>query len=236
MQLMNEHIDRVCAESEVWNDLLRLDGADILELGCGAADLTRQIATSGTGCRVTAMEVDEIQHAKNLQITDLPNVRFVAGGAEAIPAEDDSVDIVLMFKSLHHVPLAQLDRAMDEIRRVLRPGGHAYISEPIFAGDFNDILRQFHDEEAVRKAAFATVKRAVEDGRFTLVTERFFLSPMHFADFAAFEAKVIGATHSQHQLSSAVYASVRRDFHRAMGEDGAHFLMPMRVDLLKVVK
>ena len=236
MQLMNEHIDRVCAESEVWNDLLRLDGADILELGCGAAELTRQIAASEADCRVTAMEVDEIQHAKNLQITDLPNVRFVAGGAEAIPVKDDSVDIVLMFKSLHHVPLEQLDRAMDEIRRVLRPGGHAYISEPVFAGDFNDILRQFHDEKVVRKAAFAAVKRAVECGRFTLVTERFFLSPMHFADFAAFEAKVIGVTHSQHQLSEDVYASVRRDFQRAMKADGAHFLMPMRVDLLKVVK
>ncbi len=182
------------------------------------------------------MEVDAIQHARNLQITDLPNVRFVVGGAEAIPAEDDSFDIVLMFKSLHHVPLVQLDRAMDEIRRVLRPGGYAYISEPVFAGDFNDILRQFHDEEQVRKAAFAAVKRAVEDGRFTLVTERFFLSPMHFADFAAFEAKVIGVTHSQHQLSAAVYASVRCDFHKAMREDGAHFLMPMRVDLLTSVK
>ena len=235
MRLMDEHIDRICAEHEIWNELLCLDKANILELGCGTADLTRQIAGSGKACKVTAMEVDAIQHAKNLQIADVPNVRFVFGGAEAIPAADDSFDVVLMFKSLHHVPMEHLDRAMSEIGRVLKPNGRAYISEPIFTGDFNEILRQFHDEEAVRCAAFAAIKHAVADGRFTLLAERFFLSPMYFVDFAAFEAKVIGVSHAQHQLSEAVYASVRQDFNKAMREDGAHFLMPMRVDLLKAV-
>jgi len=236
MQLQHEHIDRVCDESEIWSALLKLDGADILELGCGAAELTRLVATSAGDCRVTAMEVDEIQHAKNLQITDLPNVRFVAGGAEAIPANDATFDLVLMFKSLHHVPQDNMDTAMNEIRRVLKPAGRAYISEPVFAGDFNDILRQFHNEEQVRKAAFAAVKSAVEDGRFTLVDEVFFLSPMHFIDFAEFEEKVIGVSHSQHQLSAAVYESVRHDFNMVMTDDGAQFLMPMRVDVLEVVK
>jgi len=236
MQLQHEHIDRLCAEREIWSELLSLKGTDILELGCGAAELTRQVVASGTDCRVTAMEVDEIQHAKNLQITDLPNVRFVAGGAEAIPADDASFDVVLMFKSLHHVPVDKMDVAMHEIRRVLRPGGYAYISEPIFAGDFNDILRQFHDEELVRKAAFEAVENTVEDGRFILVDELFFLTPVHFKDFTEFEEKVIGVSHSQHQLSAAVYESVRHDFNRAMSDDGAQFLMPMRVDVLEVVK
>jgi len=236
MQLQREHIDRVCAESEIWNELLTLNDTDILELGCGTAELTRQIAASGIDCRVTAMEVDEIQHARNLQATDLPNVRFVAGGAEAIPADDASFDIVLMFKSLHHVPPDSMDTALDEIRRVLKHGGHAYISEPIFAGDFNDILCLFHNEEQVRKAAFAAVKHAVDDDRFTLADEVFFLSPMHFIDFAEFEDKVIGVSHTRHQLTDAVYESVKQSFNMAMTKDGAHFLMPMRVDLLEVVK
>ena len=41
--------------------------------------------------------------------------------------------------------------------RVLRPCGLVYISEPIYAGNFNDILRLFHDEQAVRLAAPAAV-------------------------------------------------------------------------------
>jgi len=233
LKIRQENIRTVCDECEVWEHMLALDHADILELGCGTAELTRQIAMAGTDRRITAMEVDTIQHARNLQVTDLPNVRFVSGGAEAIPADDASYNIVLMFKSLHHVPPASMDTALDEIRRVLKPDGVAYISEPIFAGDFNDILCLFHDEEQVRKAAFMVVKKAVDDGKFHLVDEVFFLAPMHFADFSIFEQKVIGVTHSNHQLSNDVYRQAQKAFAAKMTDDGAHFLQPMRVDVLE---
>jgi len=234
MQIQCEPIERVCAEQEVWEQQLDLNQTDILELGCGTAALTRKIAESSSSCRVTAMEVDAIQHAKNMQITDLKNVHFVAGSAEAIASEDNAYDVVLMFKSLHHVPLDRMDAALNEIRRVLRAEGRAYISEPIFAGDFNAILRLFHNEEIVRKAAFSAVKKAVDDGRFTLVDEVFFLSPMRFANFPEFEQLVIAVTHSQHRLSNELFQEVKQAFENKMSDDGANFLMPMRVDILEV--
>lgn len=100
------------------------------------------------------MEVDVIAHRKNLQITDLPNVTFGLAGAQDIPLDDETADIVLMFKSLHHVPVELMETSLREIRRVLKPAGLAYISEPIFACDFNEILRLFHNEQEVREAAF----------------------------------------------------------------------------------
>jgi len=235
MRIGQKNIHDVCEESRIWESKLQLDHANILELGCGTADLTRKIAMAGTGRCITALEVDEIQHAKNMQVDDLPNVRFVAGGAEDIPAADHSYDIVFMFKSLHHVPINCMDKALDEIRRVLKPGGRAYISEPIFAGDFNDILSLFHDEEQVRKAAFAAVKKAVDDERFALIDEVFFLTPMHFSDFSEFKQKVIGVTHSHHQLSDAIYRQVKQAFSAKMTDDGAYFHMQVRVDLLEAL-
>ena len=232
MRIREENIHTICDESNIWERLLTLDDADILELGCGTAELTRKIATAGANRRITAMEVDEIQHEKNLQVDDLPNVHFVVGAAEDIPAENNAYDIVLMFKSLHHVPPASMDMALDEIRRVLKADGRVYISEPVFSGDFNDILRLFHDEEQVRQAAFAAVKKAVDDERFTLIDEVFFFASICFADFSEFEQKVIGVTHSHHQLSDDVYRQVRQAFSAKMTDDGAHFLQPMRVDVL----
>lgn len=233
MKIAVEQVEVNCPEAEIYDRLLALDGKHILELGCGSAEITRNIASAGTGRKIAALEVDEIAHGKNLQIADLPNVSFDLAGAQDIPLEDETVDVVLMFKSLHHVPVHLMDDAMREINRVLKPGGVAYISEPVFAGAFNEILRLFHDESQVREAAFNTVKKAVDEGLFELVEETFFNSPMKFESFADFENKVLKATHTQHNLDDQVYSLVKERFEQHVGEDGAHFLMPIRVDLLQ---
>jgi len=233
MKIAEQQIEINCPEAEIYNRLLSLDGKHILELGCGSAEITRNIATSGSNRKITALEVDRIAHEKNLQITDLPNVTFVLSGAQDVPLEDESVDVVFMFKSLHHVPLELMQPAMHEIRRVLKTGGLAYISEPVFAGDFNEVLRLFHDEQRVREAAFETVKKAVDEGLFRLVEETFFNSPMRFENFAEFENNTIKATHTEHDLDETLYELVKKRFEQHIGDDGAHFLMPIRVDLLQ---
>lgn len=233
MQIATTDTFPVHPEPELLERLLPLDGARILELGCGRAALTRLVATSGRDRQVLALEVDEVQHAQNLGIADLANVRFALGGAEAIPAPDASADVVLMFKSLHHVPPGHMGTAMREIRRVLRPGGLAYVSEPVFAGEFMEVLRIFHDESRVRALAFDAVRAAVDAGTLELVQQVFFGAPVKFADFAEFERMVIGATHTRHDLSAEQRLRVRERFERSQGPDGARFVQPMRVDLLR---
>jgi len=233
MKIAAEQIEVNCPETEIIHRLLALDNKHILELGCGSAEITRDIATSGANRQITAYEVDEIAHEKNLQITDLPNVTFGLAGAQEIPLDDESVDVVFMFKSLHHVPLELMDQSIREVRRVLKPGGLAYISEAVFAGEFNEILRLFHDEEKVREAAFSTVKQAVDEGFLNLVEETFFNSPMKFESFTDFENKVLKVTHTDHALDENVYKLVKQRFEHHLSEDGAHFLMPIRVDLLQ---
>ncbi len=225
--------DKIYNEHAFFEQLLSLDGKNILELGCGNADITRMIATSGTNRNLIATEVDEVQHNHNLQISDLPNVSFMFAGSESIPLEDNSIDVVIMLKSLHHVPVELMDTALVETHRVLKPGGLAYISEPVFEGDFNDILRLFHNEEAVRKSAFEALERAVSSENFILEDEIFFDTQLAFSNFDEFEQNVIKVTHTDHSLSSELYQQVKDKFMLSMGDDGASFLISIRVDLLK---
>lgn len=233
MHIQQPSVDGIVNEAEIYHQLLPLEGASIIELGCGPAIHTRAIAENGKPAHILACEVDTVQHEKNLAIDDLPGVTFAHAGAENIPAEDGSADIVMMFKSLHHVPQEEMDNALQEIHRVLKPGGLAYISEPIYAGEFNEVLRMFHDEKTVREAAFATVKKAVEGGVMELAGQHFFNTPNHFDDFADFERKIIGATHTDHRLSPELRQSVKEKFEDHMGPEGAKFVMPIRVDLLR---
>ena len=213
--------------------LLPFEGAEVLELGCGRARWTRTMAEQLPLKSVVATEVDSVQHEKNLKITDLPNVSFRYGGAESIELPDSSVDLVIMLKSLHHVPVALMEKALGEIQRVLKPGGLAYISEPVYAGDFNEILRLFNDEKIVRQAAFDAVRDAVKDGLFELVEEVFFLGESRFADLAEFEDRILFATHLDKEISEELHSSVQAAFKAHLGQDGAVFKNPQRIDLLR---
>ncbi len=231
MQIANPAAHDLVNETELMLATLPLVGATVLELGCGRAEKTRTLAASGRPAHILALEVDQIQHARNLA-QPLPGVTFAAGGAEAIPAADASVDIVLMFKSLHHVPVELMDQAFAEIARVLKPGGLAWISEPVYAGELNEVFKLFNDEKNVREAAFAALRRAVERGPLQLRQQLFFNTRSHFDSFAAFDARMLQVTHTDHQLSPELYAAVRDKFERYLTPDGATFLNPQRVDLL----
>lgn len=204
----------------------------IVELGCGAAHLSRKLLQRFPICEVTGLEVDERQHAKNLQKPQ-ERLRFVQAGAQAIPFPDGSFDLGLMLKSLHHVPLDLLAQALAEVHRVLRPQGLLYVSEPVFAGALNEVMRLFHDEEVVRAAALRAVQKAVASGAWEQVSELYFETPVHYRDFAEFEQRMIAVTFVEHRLDPATLAAVRARFEPHMTPDGAHFVRPMRINLLR---
>ena len=120
-------------ELEVLAELVPLQALSIIELGCGSARLARELLGRYPRCRVTGLEVDVAQHAKNL-VKPQAGLSFVAAGAQSVPFPDAWFDGAMMLKSLHHVPVDAMDQALDEVARVVRPGGFLYVSEPVYGG------------------------------------------------------------------------------------------------------
>lgn len=221
-------------EADVIDGLLKLRGVRVLELGCGSAWMTRLLTERFAPEYVVATEVDRIQHDKNLALAEtLPKVSFRFGGAEAIDDPDGTYDAVFMFKSLHHVPSELMGQSMAEIHRVLKPGGLAYFSEPVYWGPFNEVLRHVHDEKLVREAAFQTLQGVVDDGLFELQAEVFFQVPGTYETWEIFEDRFLKVTHTELDIDAERYARVRGLFYRHLTPTGAHFLKPHRVDLLR---
>ncbi len=212
--------------------LVPLAGQRIIELGCGAAALARALLQRHPACQVVGLEVDARQHAKNLAAPQ-PGLQFLAGGAEAIPSPDACFDLALMLKSLHHVPVPLLSQALAELRRVLRPQGLLYVSEPVYAGPFNDVVRVFNDEGVVRAAAQAALDAALRSGQWVQVAERRFAMPVHFRDFADFEQRLMRPSFADHGIDGAKLAATRTVFMPHMAADGARFQRPMHVRLLR---
>jgi ubiquinone/menaquinone biosynthesis C-methylase UbiE len=89
----------------------------VLELGAGTGKLTRELVALGHD--VHASDPDPAM--LDVLGRHLPDVRVSESGAEEIPLADRSVDVVVAAQSFHWF---DHDRAMPEIARVLRPGGH----------------------------------------------------------------------------------------------------------------
>jgi SAM-dependent methyltransferase len=94
---------------------------DVLDLGAGTGKLTAQLAelsADGGKLQVTAVEPDPQMLAELKR--QLPAVRALAGKAEEIPLPDHSIDLVIAGQAIHWF---NLDLAIPEIARILRPGG-----------------------------------------------------------------------------------------------------------------
>jgi len=89
----------------------------VLELGAGTGKLTEQLLALGHDVHATDPD------PKMLAILErnLPDVRVSAAPAEEIPAGDASYDVVVAAQAFHWF---DLERALPEIARVLKPHGH----------------------------------------------------------------------------------------------------------------
>lgn len=223
----------IADELDLIDALFDLSGRELLEVGCGAARLARALLERHPDSRLTGLEVDARQHERNLQRPH-PRLRLLLAGAEAMPLPDACFDGVLMLKSLHHVPPAVMDRALDEIARVLRPGGWLHVSEPVYDGALNEIVRLFNDEREVRIAAQQALDRALArpDSLWRAGEQRHFEMPVHFADFAAFERRMLHPSFADHHVDAALTERVRVAYAPHQRADGASFTRPMHLRVL----
>jgi SAM-dependent methyltransferase len=98
-------------------DWLMPEGArTVLDLGAGTGKLTRALVAR----EVEVIAVEPLAEMRQSLAAALPEVRAVAGTAEEIPLDDDSVDAITVAQAWHWVDPA---RATAEVARVLRPGG-----------------------------------------------------------------------------------------------------------------
>jgi SAM-dependent methyltransferase len=94
-------------------------GAEVLELGCGAG--LPMSATLAAGRRLTGVDIsaEQVRRARR----NVPSATFVQADATALDRPDASVDAVVAFYSLTHVPRDEHPALLAAIRRWLRPGG-----------------------------------------------------------------------------------------------------------------
>jgi phosphoethanolamine N-methyltransferase len=122
-----DEVDRVLAG-------LRLDGREVLDIGCGAGGVTLHIARAH-GARMTGFDVEApvIAAARARAAAEGIAAHFVQAPPGPLPFADASFDVVFSKDALIHVP--DKEALFAEVVRVLRPGGVFAASDWLMAQD-----------------------------------------------------------------------------------------------------
>ena len=100
-------------------------GQAILDLGCGGGHLVRELALAvGDGGRAVGLDASADQLAAARVLCDgLPAAELVEGNATNMAFADGAFEGLASIQALEYI--ADVDGALAEIRRVLKPGGKA---------------------------------------------------------------------------------------------------------------
>lgn len=112
LDLLNRHLESV--------------PSDILEVGCGQGIRTAMMARAYSAAQITGFDrSDELLASARLQKE--PNLTFAAGDLYHLPYKDKSFDLV--YARLVFMHLTDPVAAIDELQRVLKPGGTLLIED-----------------------------------------------------------------------------------------------------------
>ncbi len=228
----SQHLD-VASDIDAIDKLFDVDGLRLVDVGCGAGDLARALA--GRGADVVALEPDPTQAATNAEADPVNGVTFVEASAQSMPLDAASVDGVIFSRSLHHVPANAMDGALNEARRVLKPGdGFLFVLEPEVTGTYHDLLKPFHDESEVRRLARAALDRFAENG-FTSCEFYVYETGAEFSRFEEFRDRYANASYLSFDVKDVDSADVRRAFESGFDGTMYRFTAPHWIGLYRGV-
>lgn len=109
----------------LFRTVLADSGMKVLEVGCGTGLFTAALADAG--CRITAIDISpQLLDLARKRVT-ADNVVFALENAYATSFANSAFDAIIGSSCLHHL---DLDKALQEFHRLLRPGGRIMFTEP----------------------------------------------------------------------------------------------------------
>jgi SAM-dependent methyltransferase len=143
-------------EAERFSFLPSLDGADVVELGCGGGQASVGFARRDVVSVVGVdLSVEQLRHARTLRDRYGVDAAFVVGDVRSLPLRADRFDLAFSSWVFQMVP--DLDDAFDEAARVLRPGGTLAFAVPhpfyeLFDPESGEPDRSYFDPEPERRS------------------------------------------------------------------------------------
>jgi SAM-dependent methyltransferase len=111
-----------------------IPGLKVADIGCGMTAFTIYLKEHGR-CEVTGVDPDTFEsglrykgHGVSEEFIKRTGIKFLRGDMTDVPLEDDSQDRAFSISVMEHVPPHVRRRGMQELARILKPGGLAILT------------------------------------------------------------------------------------------------------------
>jgi ubiquinone/menaquinone biosynthesis C-methylase UbiE len=146
--------------SEVVRDIAPRPGERVVDVGAGMGPAT--VLAAKAGASVLAVDptpfMRRILGMRRLGQRRHTAIRVADGSAESIPADDHTVDALWTVNTMHH--WTDLDAAIRELARVLRPGGRLLLVDEDFDAPEHPAFIHMQDRKAHRARHFSEIDPA----------------------------------------------------------------------------
>ena len=121
----------------------------VLDIGCGSGAAVRAIASNLSTGHVTGIDPTskmlEIATELTVKGNNSQRVTFLLAGAEKIPVESESCDLVLAVNTLHH--WVNVNEGLNEVLRILKPSGRFVAIDDLWEESIEYNQKQVGDNE-----------------------------------------------------------------------------------------
>ncbi len=149
-------------------------GQRVLEVGCGTGSLTTLVKALHPAVEVVGLDPDPnaLERARHKATRKGVSIVLEQGFSDDLHHPDDAFDRVLSALMFHHLGRDEKARCMQEIRRVLRPGGSLHLVD-LGGHDPSDgfLARVLHRSEHTRDNSVDAIVGFMRDAGFAEPTD-----------------------------------------------------------------
>jgi len=170
--------------------LRKCEYKNVLDAGCGSGVMLN--AVSSPGMNITGIDFSErsVKFAEKFLAEFSPDIMQAEIENTGVP--DDSQDLVLCCEVLEHVEQSKAVEALNHFYKLLKPGGHLYITVPNKRSmwpvlekflDITKLVPQLNNTQHVTEYSLGKMKSMIENAGFTICEKGTFnfISPLFYA-------------------------------------------------------